>query len=316
MLDSKQCSEKWKIICQIFDQARQGTPEETAQNIVNSIGINDSLEVLAVVSKLKEHDGRIYGNNRIRMSAIETDPIASDWVAGNYMRYANIDHIHPTHINQIITELLKIHDNPELNKEKKNKIYYKVMVNVPFGIDDTLYCEYSGFDYESYEEAEDELQKAENDPRVIYAKIEAFEQELVEPYSLFKAGDIVHLRHPKDCHVLIPDDKQYIDNKWMYGIDLADGQEIQFKLEDIESIERNKDKPIISEETEYTFEVSETYRKTIKVKATSEADAYKTLKDMYEDNKILMSKSDLFDADIRSFSDIKEPTKDQNIVVI
>ena len=239
MLDSKQCSEKWKIICQIFDETRLGTPEETAQKIVSSFGINDSLEVFAVVSKLKEHDGRIYGNNRIRMSAIETDPIASDWVAGNHMRYANIDHIHPTHINQIITELLKINDNPELNKAKKNKIYYKVMVEVPFGIDDTLYCEYTGFEYESYEEAKDELQVAENDSKVIYAKIEVFEQELVEPYSLFKVGDIVHLRHPKDCRVLIIDNKQYVGKEWMHGIDLEDKNDIEFKLGDIESIERS-----------------------------------------------------------------------------
>lgn len=30
---------------------------------------------------------------------------------------------------------------------------YKIMVTIPFGADDTLYCEYNGVEYDTYEAA-------------------------------------------------------------------------------------------------------------------------------------------------------------------
>lgn len=69
--------------------------------------MNTAKEVFAVVSKIKQHDGRIYGRNREAMNAI---PVNEDCVAcdtDNPMFYAGLDHIHTAHINQIITELLK-----------------------------------------------------------------------------------------------------------------------------------------------------------------------------------------------------------------
>lgn len=49
---------------------------------------------------------------------------------------------------------------------------YIVMVNIPFGIDDTYFCEYTGIKHDTLNEAYKELQKAKNDIHVIYATIE------------------------------------------------------------------------------------------------------------------------------------------------
>lgn len=49
---------------------------------------------------------------------------------------------------------------------------YLVMVNVPFGIDDTLNVEYSGIEHNTYDDAEAEMiGKAVDDPQVISAYI-------------------------------------------------------------------------------------------------------------------------------------------------
>ena len=49
---------------------------------------------------------------------------------------------------------------------------YIVMVTIPFGIDDTYYCEYSGIEHSTRKEANKELIKAAYDPQVLRAQIE------------------------------------------------------------------------------------------------------------------------------------------------
>ena len=49
---------------------------------------------------------------------------------------------------------------------------YIVMVEISFGYDDTLYCEYSGIEHNTKEEANKELIKAVYDKGVLSATIE------------------------------------------------------------------------------------------------------------------------------------------------
>ena len=57
------------------------------------------------------------------------------------------------------------------------EMIYVVYVTIPFGINDTLYCEYSGTEHHSMVEAKAEKAKADKDPQVISSKIEFWEVE-------------------------------------------------------------------------------------------------------------------------------------------
>ena len=48
---------------------------------------------------------------------------------------------------------------------------YIVMVTIPFGIDDTYHCEYSGVEHDTIKAANHELNKAIYDKNVISASI-------------------------------------------------------------------------------------------------------------------------------------------------
>ncbi len=52
---------------------------------------------------------------------------------------------------------------------------YIVRANIPFGIDDTYDCEYSGIEHATREEAEKELQEAKKDETINFAYIEGLE---------------------------------------------------------------------------------------------------------------------------------------------
>lgn len=56
---------------------------------------------------------------------------------------------------------------------------YKVMVTIPFGVDDTYYCDYTGIEHHNRESAESELIRAQNDIGVIYASIICEEYETI-----------------------------------------------------------------------------------------------------------------------------------------
>lgn len=108
-MQKNECAKAWKQVTKIYDETiDQNDPRITAKRIADELGMNTAKEVFAVVSKIKQHDGRIYGRNREAMNAI---PVNEDCVAcdtDNPMFYAGLDHIHTAHINQIITELLKV----------------------------------------------------------------------------------------------------------------------------------------------------------------------------------------------------------------
>lgn len=105
MMTSKECMEAWKKVVQIYNETRGTTPEVTMNKIIDSLGVENTKEVFATVAAIKEHDGRIYGENRKYMDSIPVNPESVEWNYSNPMRYAGLDDIHPAHINQLITEL-------------------------------------------------------------------------------------------------------------------------------------------------------------------------------------------------------------------
>lgn len=109
-LTPKQVQDNWSTIVFIYfdDRNHSSSPEITANRIVSEIGLQESLETFSVVCALKKHDGRIYGNNRNTMNQISFDPNCMNY------RFQQMDDIHSTHINQILTYLIK-----ELNKNKE-----------------------------------------------------------------------------------------------------------------------------------------------------------------------------------------------------
>ena len=54
---------------------------------------------------------------------------------------------------------------------------YVIYVNIPFGVDDTLYCEYTGVQHTNINDAEVEKEKADKDENVIYSKIECWNDQ-------------------------------------------------------------------------------------------------------------------------------------------
>ncbi len=104
-----ECADNWKAIVRIYkEDVSQGyTPAATAGRIVSELGRDSTLATFSTVARIKEHDGRIYGRNRQIMDQTPFVAEAVEWVCGNPMVHAGIDDIHTTHVNQLITELVK-----------------------------------------------------------------------------------------------------------------------------------------------------------------------------------------------------------------
>ena len=107
-MTARECADNWKKVIAIFNDSRDTNPKVTAERIVAELGKEDAMTVFATVAKIKEHDGRIYGNNRDVMNRTPYVKEATEWVSGNPMVHAGLDDIHTTHINQIITYLIKV----------------------------------------------------------------------------------------------------------------------------------------------------------------------------------------------------------------
>lgn len=105
MMNANEIANAWKEIVKIFNETRKTTPKTTINAIVDKLGMENTKEVFATVTAIKEHDGRIYGNNRDYMDSIPVDPQNTELGSGNPVIYAGLDDIHTAHINQMITEL-------------------------------------------------------------------------------------------------------------------------------------------------------------------------------------------------------------------
>lgn len=104
----KETSEIWKQIVSIYEETRETNPGTTVKEIINTVGFEKAKEAFATIAAIKKHDGRIYGKNREYMNSVPINPDATEWRYNNPLRYAGLDDIHTTHINQMIIELRKV----------------------------------------------------------------------------------------------------------------------------------------------------------------------------------------------------------------
>lgn len=110
LMTPKEAAEAWKKVCESYDATRALNlePRVTMASIISDIGRKSAYQIFAIVTKIKKHDGRIYGENRNAMERINVDPACLVWDYTNpLVRTSLLDHIHPSHINQLITELRK-----------------------------------------------------------------------------------------------------------------------------------------------------------------------------------------------------------------
>lgn len=104
-----ECKEAWQKVVACYDETREkNNPEVTLQKIVKELTLEKTKEIFAVVSAIKKHDGRIYGANREYMNGIPFEPACAEWVSENPIRYAGLDDIHTSHIDNLITQLRKL----------------------------------------------------------------------------------------------------------------------------------------------------------------------------------------------------------------
>lgn len=104
-MNAKEIANAWKEIVKIYNDTREQTPEATMCNIIHKFGVKQTEEVFATVAAIKKHDGRIYGENREYMNSIPVHPDAVVRSHDNPVFNCNLDYIHTSHINQLITEL-------------------------------------------------------------------------------------------------------------------------------------------------------------------------------------------------------------------
>ena len=110
MMSINGCAKAWKKVCNCYDETRdENNPCVTMQKIVDELGMEQTREVFATVAKIKEHDGRISAYNRKQLENVVVNPECL--INGNPIMYAGLDHIHTAHIDNLITELVKILNN-------------------------------------------------------------------------------------------------------------------------------------------------------------------------------------------------------------
>ena len=105
MMNAKEITDIWKSVVKIFRNTKQGGPKITVNAIIEQFGIEDTKEVFATVTAIKQHDGRINRKNREYMDTVPVNLQNIKINSENPVMYAGLDDIHTAHINQMITEL-------------------------------------------------------------------------------------------------------------------------------------------------------------------------------------------------------------------
>lgn len=107
ILTAEELKEKWLVIRECYDETRGSNPAETLKVILGKIGEDACLQTFATVAEIKKNDGRISPANRTFLRPYFLNEKAAEWEAGNPLIRAELDHIHTTHIDQLISELTK-----------------------------------------------------------------------------------------------------------------------------------------------------------------------------------------------------------------
>lgn len=103
MMTVREAQMAWWIVRKIYRETRDKTPADTVHEILFNSPLDrvTTTEMFATITRIKEHDGRIYEENRKALEQVATNPEI------DYVNMTGLDDIHTTHINQMITELLK-----------------------------------------------------------------------------------------------------------------------------------------------------------------------------------------------------------------
>lgn len=102
-MELRECVKSWE--CVLFCYEKTTTPGECVEEIKKVLGIDKALEVFATVVRLHEGDGRIENSRRLLVNTVPVNPDAC--ILGSDMCYAGIDKIHMSHVDTILSGLLR-----------------------------------------------------------------------------------------------------------------------------------------------------------------------------------------------------------------
>lgn len=112
MMNSKTACKIWKDLVSIYKKdVGNGTPKATVKKLIDKWGLWNTKQIFAIITAIKEHDGRISVENREKLSQIPVDPACTKWDSNNQLVYAGVDEIHTSHINQMISAIFELEDN-------------------------------------------------------------------------------------------------------------------------------------------------------------------------------------------------------------
>ena len=112
MLSPKECANIWKQIIAIYDETiNENNPELTLKRIIADIGLDNTMEVFAAVTAIKQHDGHISPRNHSIMNDIPVLPECIEWTSGNPLINTDLDYIHPSRIDNLLDVLVSEMEN-------------------------------------------------------------------------------------------------------------------------------------------------------------------------------------------------------------
>lgn len=108
MLNAAKIADNWRKVVEIKNSSKGHRPDLDAKSIVDTLGLEPTLETFSCIVRIKKNDGRIYGKVREYFSKIEVDESAAVYEIENPVIRAGLDDIHPTHIQQIAWYIMQI----------------------------------------------------------------------------------------------------------------------------------------------------------------------------------------------------------------
>ena len=109
MMSAKEYTNAWKIVNKIYDETiSENNPEVTMKEIISELGLENTIEVFAAITAIKDYfrDSRISDRNKSIMCDVSILPECEEWNSKNPLMSVDIDHIHTTHINNLLNVLV------------------------------------------------------------------------------------------------------------------------------------------------------------------------------------------------------------------
>ena len=106
MMTPKEAMEAWSTVINTYKETiGQNDPEITVKKIIKKLGKKKTNEIFATIAMIKKHDGRISPINRNKLRSISINPdclVCDRW---NPLLRCDLDYIHTSHINNMISKL-------------------------------------------------------------------------------------------------------------------------------------------------------------------------------------------------------------------